>query len=177
MDIYKLKNGNQFILREVEKKDAKNLIDFYNTVGGETDYLSFGKDEFMVTVDFEEKYIEDIKREENSNLILAFVDEKIVGAASINSSQKRRLKHVGTLGIVIKKEFCNMGLGNILINYLVKWSKLNGITKKITLVTRSDNYSAIELYKKIGFEIEGTLKNDNYENGVYYDSLTMGLIL
>jgi len=177
MDAYKLKNGNQVVLREVEIKDAQNLINFYNTVGGETDYLSFGKDEFAVTVDFEEKYIENIKNEVNSNLILAIVDEKIVGAASINSSQKRRLRHVGTLGIVVKKEFCNTGLGSILINYLIKWSKSNGITKKISLVTRGDNYLAIELYKKMGFAIEGILKNDNYENGEYHDSLTMGLIL
>lgn len=177
MDIYKLRNGKNVFLREVEKNDAKMLIDFYNTVGGETDYLSFGKDEFMVTVDFEEKYIENIKNEANSTLILAIADEKIIGAASINSVQKRRLKHVGTLGIVIRTEFSNMGLGSILINYLVNWSKSNGITKKITLITRSDNYLAIGLYKKIGFEIEGILKKDNYENGVYYDCLTMGLIL
>lgn len=177
MDVYKLKNGNQVILREAEKKDAQNVINFYNIVGGETDYLSFGKDEFVATVDFEEKHIENMKNEVNSNLILAIIDEKIVGAASINSSQKRRLKHVGTLGIVVKKEFCNSGLGSILINYLIMWSKSNGITKKISLVTRGDNYLAIEVYKKMGFEIEGILKNDNYENGKYYDSLTMGLIL
>jgi len=177
MDEYKLKNGENVILREVEKHDAKAIINFYNEVGGETDYLSFGKDEFLVTVDFEEKYIENIKSETNSTLILAIFDEKIVGAASINSSQKRRLKHVGTLGIVIKKEFCKMGLGSVLINYLVNWSKSNGITKKITLITRSDNHLAIGLYKKIGFEIEGMLKDENYENGVYYDCLTMGLIL
>jgi len=177
MDEYKLKNGEDVFLREVEKDDAKAIINFYNEVGGETDYLSFGKDEFFVTVDFEGKYIENLKNEANSILILAIVDDKIVGAASINSSQKRRLKHVGTLGIVIKKEFCKIGLGSILIKYLVNWSKYNGITKKITLITRSDNHLAIGLYKKIGFEIEGTLKNENYENGMYYDCLTMGLIL
>lgn len=177
MDIFKLKNGSKVILREAEKDDAKDLIDFYNLVGGETDYLSFGKNEFMVTVDFEERYIESIKSETNSNLILAFIDEKIIGAASINSSQKRKLKHVGTLGIVIKEEFCSIGLGSILMNYLISWSKLNHITKKITLITRCDNSLAIELYKKTGFEIEGILRNDNYENGKYYDCLTMGLIL
>lgn len=177
MDIFKLKNDCEIVVREVKKRDAQDLINFYNTVGGETDYLSFGKDEFMATVEFEENYIDNIKSEVNSNLIVAILDDRIIGAASINSVQKRRLKHVGTLGIVVKKEFCNKGLGSILINYLIKWSKSNGITKKITLVTRKDNYLAIEVYKKMGFEVEGILRNDNYENGKYYDSLTMGLIL
>jgi len=177
MSLFKLKNGEVVELREALKSDAKNLINFYNIVGGETDFLSFGKDEFNVTVNFEENYLENLKKEINSILILATIDDKIIGAASINSSPKRRLKHVGTLGIVIKKEFCNMGLGKILINHLIDWAKSNGITKKITLVTRYDNFLAIELYKNMGFETEGILKNDNFENGKYYDSLTMGLIL
>jgi RimJ/RimL family protein N-acetyltransferase len=176
MDAVKFKNDNQVVIRQVEKKDARELIDFFNIVGGETDYLSFGGNEFMATVDIEEKYIEDIKNEENSNLILAVVDGKIIGTASITSSQKRKTKHVGTLGIVIKKEYCGLGIGSILIDNLINWSKLNGITKKITLITRCDNSFAIELYKKKGFEIEGTLKRDSYENDVYYDVYIMGLI-
>jgi len=176
MDAFKLKNGSQVIIRQAEKEDARELIDFYNVVGGETDFLSFGKDEFMADLDAEVKYIENIKNEDNSNFIIATINEKIIGAASITSIQKRKMKHVGTLGIVIKEEYCGLGIGGILIDNLVNWSKQNGITKKISLLTRCDNYNAIELYKKKGFEIEGTLRRDNYENGKYYDTYTMGLI-
>lgn len=177
MNSLKLKNGKEVFIREALKSDAINLINFYNLVGGETDFLSFGKDEFNATVNFEENYLDNLKKESNSILLLAIIDDKIAGAASINSNQKRRHKHAGTLGIVIKKEFCGMGLGKILIGQLIEWAKTNGITKKINLVTRCDNYLAIELYKKMGFETEGILRNDTYENGKYYDSLTMGLIL
>lgn len=177
MSIYKLKNGQEVILREADKGDAKELIDFYNFVGGETDFLSFGKNEFKVTLEYEEGYLEKLRKEENSILILAVIEGRIIGGASINSDQKRRHKHVGTLGIVIKKEFCGMGLGRLLIEYLIEWAKSNGITKKITLITRCDNYNAIELYKKLGFETEGVLKNENYESGKYYDCLTMGMLL
>ena len=177
MNSYKLKNEKEVILREALKSDAKNLINFYNLVGGETDFLSFGKNEFNATVNFEENYLENLRNESNSILILAFVDDKIIGAASINSTQKARLKHVGTLGIVVKKEYCGMGLGRILIDNLIEWAKSNGITKKITLITRCDNSLAIELYKKMGFETEGILRNDNYCNGKFYDSLSMALLL
>jgi len=148
MDAFKLKNGSQVIIRQAEKEDARELIDFYNVVGGETDFLSFGKDEFMADLDAEVKYIENIKNEDNSNFIIATINEKIIGAASITSIQKRKMKHVGTLGIVIKEEYCGLGIGGILIDNLVNWSKQNGITKKISLLTRCDNYNAIELYKK-----------------------------
>lgn len=177
MNMFLLKDRREVILREAVKSDAQDLINFYNVVGGETDFLSFGEDEFMATVDFEEKYLDNINNEVNSTLILVIFNDKIIGAASINSSPKRKIRHVGTLGIVIKKEFCNMGLGKILIQYLIEWAKSNSITKKIILITRADNTFAKNLYEQLGFETEGTLKNDNYENGKYYDCLSMGLIL
>ncbi|MDD4779462.1 MAG: GNAT family N-acetyltransferase [Tissierellia bacterium] len=177
MKTYKLKNNRDVVIREALKSDAKDVIDFYNVVGGETDFLSFGKNEFNVTVEFEENYLFNISNEENSILILALIDDLIIGAASINSPQKRRLKHVGTLGIVIRQEYCKLGLGKILINELINWAKSNNITKKISLITRCDNEFAIELYKNLGFEIEGVLKKENYEKGKYYDTITMGLLL
>lgn len=36
--------------RRPEVSDAKNIVDFYNYVGGETSYLSFEKDEYPLDV-------------------------------------------------------------------------------------------------------------------------------
>lgn len=172
-----LKNEKEVIIREAQKKDARSMIDFYNFVGGETDFLSFGKNEFKMTLHEYENFIESTSLEKNSTLILATIDEKIVSIASITSEQKNRTKHVGTLGIVVQKQYCGLGLGKTIMNQLVNWASLNGITKKISLVTREDNIKAIELYKKVGFQEEGILKQDTYINGAYYDTLVMGLIL
>ncbi len=43
-----LKNGVDVLIREGEKEDAQSIIDFYNEVGGETHFLSFGKDEYLI---------------------------------------------------------------------------------------------------------------------------------
>lgn len=43
-----LKNGVDVLVREGEKEDAQSIIDFYNEVGGETHFLSFGKDEYLI---------------------------------------------------------------------------------------------------------------------------------
>jgi len=44
-------------------------------------------------------------------------------------------------------------------------------------LTRVDNEKAISLYKKLGFEIEGQLKNAVYIDGKYFDNYIMGLII
>jgi hypothetical protein len=51
MNKAKIKNNQEVSLREATKDDAKSIIDFYNIVGGETTYLSFGEDEYKVTIE------------------------------------------------------------------------------------------------------------------------------
>lgn len=172
-----LKNGKEVIIREAERDDAEQMINFYNFVGGETDFLSFGKDDFRKNPAEYENYIEDIKKEQNSIILLAIAEGKIIGIATINSNQKARTRHVGVLGIVIEKRYWGLGLGRKLMNLLINWAKTNNITKKILLLTNENNIAAQELYKKIGFIEEGLLKKDNYINGVYYNTVIMGLIL
>ncbi len=172
-----LRDEKEVIIREAKKEDAQSMIDFYNLVGGETDFLSFGKNEFKRDLKEYESYLESTREEDNSIILLTIIDEQIAGIASINSNQKVRTKHVGTLGIVVAEQYCGLGLGGEMVDYLIEWAKLNGITKKISLLTREDNTRAIELYKKVGFETEGILKKDNYINGVYYNTLMMSLIV
>ncbi|ETT86639.1 GNAT family protein [Viridibacillus sp. FSL R5-0477] len=173
----RLKNGNEVTIKEATRNDAQQMINFYNVVGGETDFLSFGKNEFNRDVEEYKKFIDSTSLEQNSIILIATLEDVIIGIASINSSQKDRTKHVGTLGIVVSEQLVGQGLGRILMEELINWATSNGVTKKISLVTREDNTFAIELYEKLGFEKEGLLKKDNFINGVYYNTLVMGLFI
>lgn len=172
-----LKNNIEVTVRRATKDDAKKMIDFYNVVGGETDFLSFGANEFKRDLREYEEYITATSNEQNSIMLLALIDSEIISIATINSSQKERTKHVGTLGIVIAKKYTGLGLGRLLMNDLIEWAKQNGVTKKISLVTNETNTVAIELYKKLGFEVEGLLKKDNFINGNFNNTIIMGLLL
>lgn len=154
----RLKNGNEVTIKEATRNDAQQMINFYNVVGGETDFLSFGKNEFNRDVEEYKKFIDSTSLEQNSIILIATLEDVIIGIASINSSQKDRTKHVGTLGIVVSEQLVGQGLGRILMEELINWATSNGVTKKISLVTREDNTFAIELYEKLGFEKEGLLK-------------------
>ncbi|TYR81507.1 GNAT family N-acetyltransferase [Priestia megaterium] len=172
-----LRDGREVTIRKALKEDAAAMIAFYNAVAGETDFLSFGKNEFVMSLEEYERFIESACPENNAILIIATIDDEIASIASITSNQKKRYKHVGTLGIVIAEKYCGLGLGRKLMEELIDWAKLNETTTKIDLVTREDNARAIELYKKVGFEVEGRLRNDCYSNGVYYDTIVMGLLI
>lgn len=172
-----LKNGKEVNVREAAKEDAKQIIDFYNVVAGETDFLSFGENEFAKDLTEYEEFIDSTREEENSIILLLEIDKKIVGIATIDSSPKARFKHVGEFGIVIAQQYCGLGLGRKIMDYIITWAKSNGITKKIKLEASEKNYTAIELYKKVGFEVEGILKKDTYINGDYGNTIVMGMSL
>jgi hypothetical protein len=74
--------------------------------------------------------IESTNSSDNNTMILATINEEIIGIGTILSNQKKKGKHVGILGIVITNKYCNLGLSKIIMDYLIGWCKNNNITKK-----------------------------------------------
>lgn len=173
----KLKNGKTAILRSPIKEDAQAMIDYLNIIGGESDFITFGKNEFSMSVEAEQDYIKRINSMDNSKNVLIIIEDEIVGIASITSVQKERMKHNGTLGISLRKKYWGIGLGSEIMTYLIDWAKSNKITKKINLLVREDNIRGVKLYEKFGFEKEGLLKKDICVNGIYYNTIAMGLYI
>jgi RimJ/RimL family protein N-acetyltransferase len=173
----KLKNGKTAILRSPNKEDAQAMIDYLNIIGGESDFITFGKNEFSMSVEAEQDYIERVNSMNNSKNVLIIIENEIVGIASITSVQKERMRHNGTLGISLRKKYWGIGLGSEIMAYLIDWAKCNKITKKINLLVREDNIRGVKLYEKFGFEKEGLLKKDICVNGIYYNTIAMGLYI
>lgn len=65
------------------------------------------------------------------------------------------------LQIAVDRRQRNSGLGTFVMENIFSWCALNGV-KNMYLEVRKSNRSAVELYKKTGFEVVGNRKN-------YYD--------
>ena len=165
------------IYRKVQEADAEQIVAFYNYVGGETNYLSFDKDEYPLNVEAQIQSIRALENNQTNIMLLALDGEEIVGIATINSTYKMKSRHTGEFGIVIAKRYQGKGIGTELMKQLIEWARGNGITKKISLITRADNVIAVALYMKMGFKVEGCIKNQALINGTYYDAYMMGLFL
>ena len=65
-------------------------------------------------------------------------------------------------------------MGKNLLAESIAWADANGI-QKITLNVLETNDKAVTLYQKLGFEIEGILKNDKtLSDGNFYNTIVMG---
>ncbi|MCH4167797.1 MAG: GNAT family N-acetyltransferase [Streptococcaceae bacterium] len=76
--------------------------------------------------------------------------------------------------IVVIKDFRGQGLASkaLLKGIEYAFSILN--MHKVYLYVDTTNAVAVHIYQKIGFEIEGTLKEQFFANGKYKDSFFMG---
>ena len=110
-------------------------------------------------------------------MLLAMDGEEIAGIATIHSSFKIKSRHDGELGIVVARKYQGQGIGTELIRRLIQWASGNGVTKRLSLDTRTDNVEAVELYMKFGFIVEGCRKNAALLDGKYYDLYVMGMML
>lgn len=81
-------------------------------------------------------------------------EEKIIGECGIWCClDEGEITNIG-----IHKEYQNMGVGTMLLGYLLEQGKKIGITQFL-LEVRESNKNAIKLYEKYNFKIEGMRKN------------------
>lgn len=173
----KTKNGKELILRKPIKEDAKNIIEYLNIVGGESDNLLFGAGEVKLSVEDEISFIESINKEKNSLMLIGLIDNEIVTVAQISSPNRKRIVHNSEIAISVKKKYWSIGVGSAVIGELIKFAKDSGVTKNIILGVNAANDKAIKLYEKFGFKKVGVHKNYFNINGKYYDEIIMDLYI
>lgn len=165
------------IIRKAVKEDAPALLEYMHKISCESDYLTFGKGEFNIALEREEIIVEDYFKSDNQLFLIAVIGGRIVGNLNFHGGPRPRTKHTGEFGISVLKEYWGHGIGTELLKYMLHWAKSSKIIRKVNLRLRSDNERAFHLYSKLGFKIEGLITRDFFINGVYFDSIAMGLLI
>jgi L-phenylalanine/L-methionine N-acetyltransferase len=108
---------------------------------------------------------------------LALVAERggeVVGSAGLHPvGPQLRRRHALLLGISIAPQAQRQGVGSALMAAMCDYADRWAGALRIELNVYADNLGAIALYKKFGFEIEGTHRGYAMRDGAYVDSLSM----
>lgn len=177
MVLYDLKNGKKLEIRKIHDDDAYEVVDVWTRMGGETENLTFGLEDFYFTPEQQKNFIKNISYRENCLYICGLIDGRIVSVLSFMTSSNKRLMHRGDLGIGVLKDSWGIGVGNALMDYFFRWAASTGTVKKVDLEVRDDNTAAIALYKKWGYKIEGKIERGMCINGRFCDLYHMGRLI
>lgn len=107
-------------------------------------------------------------------LLVAERDAELIGAAGLNAvSGHVRRRHAMGLGIHVHPLAQRQGVGSALMTALCDYADRWAGVLRLELLVYADNATAIRLYRKFGFEVEGTLRAHALRDGAYVDSLAM----
>ena len=83
---------------------------------------------------------------------------EVVGWCDIIPKSRPVHAHVGVLGVALLPEFRGCGSGGRLMRQTLDAARAFGL-HRVELTVREDNTNAIALYRKIGFETEGLMRD------------------
>ena len=86
---------------------------------------------------------------------LSIVNEKEIIVGYITFKEINEFKNLYVLGIIIDKNFWNIGYGQDSIKILLKYLFMDMAAHRVELQVLDFNLRAIECYKKCGFVLEG----------------------
>jgi len=170
-----LQDGAELVIREPVVTDAPAMIDFLAVIGGESDFLTAGAGEFDISLKEEVDFIERARDADNALMLGAWLGDDLVGTGSFFGGARPRVRHMGELGVTVRRAHWGRGIGAALVDGLLDWARDNDVVTKINLRARADNTRAIQLYESRGFVIEGRVSREFRIDSVHFDAVYMGL--
>ncbi len=170
---HKIKDKD-YIFRIPQLQDAQALRDCLNEISAEKTFIR--RQGVQISLDEEKKYLTDLLSDVNHRvMILVISDGVIVGNAQI-TMQQHSDKHLGEVGIMLRKSHRDQGLGTFLMKLLIDEAVSRFADLEILLLTVfAINDAAIHLYKKLGFQEFGRLPRGIMYKGGYVDRIDMYL--
>jgi putative acetyltransferase len=165
----------EFNIRPVNPSDAKGINQLRIMPGVFENTLAMPSERIKRTEDYinnldsnSHQFVATIKDEHDNEVIIA------LGGLGVNASP--RLRHSGSIGICVHKDYQNQGVGTKLMATLLDVADNWLMLVRVELGVYTDNERAIALYKKFGFVTEGIKIKAAIRNGQYVDEMIMARI-
>ncbi len=169
------KDGRKVILRTLKWEDLDDLLDLINSLVEEgANILKTEKVSKEEEIEWLSSVLARMERGE-----IFCVAAEVEGHLVANSEVMKGTgysRHVGFIGIAIKKGFRGIGIGTEMMKALEEHARKIGL-KVLTLAVFANNQHAINLYKKMGFVETGRVPKRFFKDGTYIDEIIMTKML
>ena len=116
------------------------------------------------------------KSVEGDHILVTAIDGEVVGVITLHTSSRPRVNHRAEIGMMVRDDWQGKNVGTAMMQAVTdlvdRWLNLT----RIELTVFTDNEAAIALYRKFGFEIEGTLRKYAFRDGEFMDAYAMARV-
>ena len=162
---------NQVLIRQISQDDMEGFHSCLDAVARERKYLGLTK----------ASLIEETRRwlvagmEQDEIRLIAIIGSEIAGWCDIESREWEGFTHSGRLGMGVLKESRGQGIGSALLHQALVEARNRGL-ERVELDVYASNRTAIHLYEKFNFQIEGQKRRARKLDGRYDDIIVMALL-
>ncbi len=162
---------SEIVVRPITFGDISSYRDCVATVAAERKWLAF-QDPFPLsgTATFVARRIES-----GDPHFVAVDGERVVGWCDVQHETIPVYKHECMLGMGVLEAYRGHGLGERLIRATLEGARAAGF-ERVSLSVYAKNTRALELYRKVGFVVEGTRVRGKKLDGEYDDVVMMACL-
>ncbi len=107
-------------------------------------------------------------------LLVACIEGEVVGQLGLHTYPDLPSRmHVAQILMAVRDDWQGRGIGTALLMNAIEYADRWLNVMRLELEVFSDNDAAVRLYRKFGFEIEGTMKQYAFRDGRYVDAHLM----
>ncbi|MEK2690605.1 GNAT family N-acetyltransferase [Bdellovibrio sp. GT3] len=152
-EVVSTKKQKQVLLRSPNSEDALGMIQAMVEIAATSPHIIGSVEDFKKkTVEEEQAWIQKHNDDLRGLVIIAEYENKTIGILNFNGGKSAKTKHRGSLGISLHSDMRGEGLGYLIFQKLLsEVRKIEGLTQ-MELSLFSENHSAYQLYKKVGFQ-------------------------
>ena len=158
-------------VREAIPRDAEALVALAESVGREEGRWILGTGPWRSVSD-ERRYLRTIQGHPDAAVFVAEDAGAIVGRLSLSRDSHPASRHVADLGLLVAESHRRQGVGTMLLEQAVAWSRTSRV-RKLELHVFPWNEPALALYEAFGFEREGYRKRPYARGGELVDAVLM----
>ncbi|NGZ76943.1 GNAT family N-acetyltransferase [Saccharibacillus alkalitolerans] len=166
--------GLRYTVRSAAAGDAGSLSALRLRIDGESENMDREPGEDFLDAAGFAAVIEADTNHPRSLFLVAESEEGLIGYSRCAGSDLKRFVHKAELGLGVRKDYWGFAVGRHLMTESIDWADANGIRKIVLYGVLETNARGIELYKKLGFEIEGLMKKDRVlSDGKFHNTYMM----
>lgn len=163
---------------KIDLSRASEVFEVLLCCSDETDFLACSSRERIesgTSLESFSAFLESTRHTDNE-FFICLLDNKIIGMLGLHCESRKRSAHRISMGMNVLRDYWGMGAGSLLLDHAIAHFQSTSHLTKLELEVRADNHSAIGLYTKKGFVIEGELKNHLFVDSQYFSAYRMCII-
>jgi RimJ/RimL family protein N-acetyltransferase len=165
------KDRKDVFLRTLKWDDLDDIVELVNSlVDEDADIFTDRKVTKDEEADWLKKKLDLLEKDEELHMV-AEVNGKVIANSSLKKN-KGMSSHTGEIGIIVGRQYRNIGIGTKMLKTLISQAKKMQI-RLLYLGVFSTNKLAYRVYEKVGFKEFGRRPKFIYKNGKYIDDVLM----